>query len=159
MQEMIVEPRTSSGTELSYQAPRITDAVVVAHAFEHMFAVPLSEGKREPYLSDSTARPSAMGESAATTVKETAFIAGPLPDGYHLMLAIPVELWREGSEVVAAQPAMRLHSFGANKDEALENFREILVEQLQRLEGYEARLSQPMEDDLNLLRALVRRDG
>ena len=85
------------------------------------------------------------------------FIRGALPNGYRLVLALPVELRQEGLEIVASQQDLRLHSFGSDIPTALENFKAILVEQLERLERYAGRLTPAAEEDLELLRALVRR--
>lgn len=101
----------------------------------------------------------AVGAPTYSEGVEFRSIRGRLPQGYLLAFPIPVEIRWEGEEIVVSQSDLRLHSFGDDKASAIGNFKQVLVEQLERLTRYEDRLSPALEGDLRLLRALLRRDA
>jgi hypothetical protein len=68
------------------------------------------------------------------TVSHRSAIQGSLPGGFELYDSVPVDVWQEGPEYVAAAPDLDVHAFGATEDEALTNLRAQLVEQFRRLE-------------------------
>jgi len=83
-----------------------------------------------------------------------AVLNGALPGGYVLRTPVNVDVWREGTEIVADAPDLNIHAFGADADTALVNLGTRIVDQLARLEELGDRLAPRMARERDRLRDL-----
>jgi hypothetical protein len=81
---------------------------------------------------------------ADAPVEEWATIWGRLVGPYALRGPLQIHLWIENGEYVADAPALNLHAFGADRDDALSNLRERIVEEYEFLRSEEGRLAPRM---------------
>lgn len=88
-------------------------------------------------------------------VSEPVVVAGRLPDGYECSKPMPVQVWREGPEYVAAAVDIGLHAFGDTLDETLHELGESVVGHLKRLDELDDRLSPRLAAEREKLRALI----
>ena len=82
-------------------------------------------------------------------------IGGALPGGYVLRQPLPVHLWREGREFVAASEYLSLHGYGNSPREALDELKAAIVEQHERLTTLENRLVPRMREIARRISAAI----
>lgn len=83
-------------------------------------------------------------------------ITGSLPDGRCLTRPLNVNILYDDGEVIISEPLFHIHSVGATRLEALQEFRHILVEELDELTTDEEELGTRLKDELRYLRSLIR---
>jgi predicted RNase H-like HicB family nuclease len=93
--------------------------------------------------------------AAGEPLVEMLSIEGGLSDDFVLRSPVQIEVWQEGGEYVADVPDLELHAFGATREEALSNVRAAIIEQHQRFQQLQGRLSPLMQQDAARLAAIV----
>ena len=83
-------------------------------------------------------------------------LTGPLPGGMSLTRPLNVNILYDDGEVIVSEPLFHIHSVGATRLEALQEFRYILVEELDELTTDEEELGTRLKDELRYLRSLIR---
>lgn len=81
-------------------------------------------------------------------------IEGELKDGRKLS---PISVWvsSEGGQTVVSEPLFHMHGYSSTLAEALDDFRSVVVDELEALEEDEAHLSPQLQSQLHYLRSIV----
>ncbi len=97
----------------------------------------------------------AATSSSETPTEEWLQLTGALTAGYRLNTPIQVHVWSMDGEYVVSASDLLVTAFGPDRDEALKSLREAIVEQRERLDELDGRLSQRMLDLFRILQATV----
>lgn len=101
--------------------------------------------------------PVAYGEEPEEQpIVEILHIEGQLSDELDLSRPVRVEVWLEGGEFVADATEFNVHAFGATRDEAVANLRDVLVDQRRRFLSLRNHLSPSMQREAKLLEAAIK---
>lgn len=81
-------------------------------------------------------------------------IEGELKDGRKLS---PISVWvsSEDGQTVVSEPLFHMHGYSATLAEALDDFRSVVVDELEALEEDEGHLSPQLQSQLQYLRSIV----
>lgn len=112
-------------------------------------------GARAPVVQTDDNASSASGGS----VPMTPYIEGSVGDGYHLAIPLVARVWRQSDEYVASQDQLRVHAFGTSAAEALQELKGVLLDHFIDLSSHRGRLGNRLQEDLDLLELLLRRDA
>jgi hypothetical protein len=83
-------------------------------------------------------------------------IDNPLPDGKYLIHPLVIQIQYEDEEVLVNDPSSHIYTSGVTVQEAIAEFKRILVDEFNQLTHDEGQLSPRLQQQLQYLRSIIR---
>lgn len=94
-------------------------------------------------------------QTAISTLMVMTITDTSLPNGKHLIRPLTVQLQYDEEEVLVSEPLFHLHTTGFTTQEAIANFKHILVDELEQLTLAEKQLGPRLLKQLWYLRSII----